>query len=269
MSRTPELLFEQPNVENTVPLSLYQSSSPERFGLEDENLVLHAGGKGYTLKVLQNDSLYDLQLDPAIAKADMSQISLFVLNSYFLIWFDSEDFGLKMPYQSIILHAIPTDQPNSLLLQTTANKYFNIVPKMTTDFILSIDLIMTKHEDKLQEPQPLFPSGSSSIQQVYESLSNCSNYHYDDDSEEEDATGELLFPHDFDRRAIQMPSLPMEDSELVIENDGNADDLDAVGILSDDGTSGMDIDVGYSSIAGTIRKRDDDGDEMTKSRRIV
>lgn len=56
MKPNPKLIFEQPNIENTIPLSVYQASSPEKFSIEDDDkLVMHAGGSGYKISILRND----------------------------------------------------------------------------------------------------------------------------------------------------------------------------------------------------------------------
>ncbi|KAK6456162.1 low temperature responsive protein [Scheffersomyces xylosifermentans] len=293
MGPKPKIIQEQPNVENTIPVSLYQASSPEKFSLEDDDkFVIYGGGISYSMNILQNDPTRQLALVPELQEVDYSNVSLFVLNTSFIIWFNSAKIGLELPYQSIILHALHTLSSESgsplLYLQIVSNEYIRSIPTEPTEYVSSVEIQISENEKYNNgNGNQLFANNpNTSIESVYEALSKCSTFHLDSDSEEEE--GSQFFG--FGQQQEQLPALQIpsnwisngnsEDNDIehdleepVIKNAGDADDLEF-----DDGeesseqdenhVAGMNVDVGFASIAGTIRKRDEDNSGPAKNRRV-
>lgn len=266
-----KLITEAPNIENTIPVSLYQASSPEKFSLEeDDKFVLYGGGTKFHLQVLDNDPTHHLQIHPQLQLVRDTHVSLFVLNTSFIIWLEEACLGLEIGYQSIILHALQNLAPATpaLYLQLVSNEFLTSVPAGPSEFTPSVELVVTaagaSHQNPLFAHQP-----ASSLAEIYDALSECSSFHHDDDSDGDAAAPLLasLGPADGPALAHDGPAIPVH----WIQNSGNADDLEMDEGDSDGPESGMNVDVGFAQIVGSIRRRDeteDDVDEVPKTRRL-
>ncbi|CAH2355964.1 protein Lot5p [[Candida] railenensis] len=282
--RSPHFVFQQPNVENTIPVKKYLSSSPEKFSSEEEdNLILYAGGESYYLEILENDPTVKLVVDKrlkatSVTKSDSVSdssgplgkfegiVSLFVLNTCFLIWFQESDIGIEFPYQCITLHALQGDK---LYLQVVSNEILKAIPSHSSlpiDYDLTVELTIRNVEVDIKS-NSLFQDknnsswySSSSVQRIYEAMSRCSANHFDDDEEAEESEPTTWYTGNDDIDRV-VPDVP--DSWL---NQGDADDLgEQEPIL--EGEAGMDVDVGYGSIAGTVRRNSENAEVESKRKR--
>lgn len=281
MGPKSRIIHEQPNIENTIPASLYQAVSPERFSLEDDDkFVIYGGGNSYAIQVLQNDPSQELVVCPELELVDYSNVSLFVLNTSLIVWFNSADLGLELPYQSIILHALHTLSDDTFLyLQILSNECITSIPLGTTEFVPSIEIRIVKNDkpgNPLNDNPLLVHNSNSSIETVYEAMSKCSAFHFDSDSEDE--SGTYAFDSAEQTPALEIPSHwlnnnvdDVDSDEALLRNTGIADDLeiddvDETGNVNE--VAAMHVDVGYASIAGSIRKRDEDDVSIAKARRV-
>lgn len=290
MTPNPKLIFEQPNVENTIPLSVYQASSPEKFSIEDDDkLVLHAGGSGYKIAVLRNDPTHEVKMHEELQSIENSDISLFVLNTCFIIWLDEIQKGLELPYQSISLSALQNNSDSqALYLQLLSNDYISSIPTEPTEYTSTVELIITKNKDIPKNMvNRLFESTNPEIYGLYNGLSTCSAFHYDSESDEENGDNTDGFysmgfqDSDSNAPVLEIPSSWIDneenDHDITIKNIGDADDLELdeeeLQRTRDESATpvaGMNVDVGYASLVGSIRKRgDDDVGEFYKSRKLI
>lgn len=274
MSPEPRFIHEQPNSENTIPVDLYRASSPEKFSLEDDDkFVLYGGGANYGLSFIQNPQ-QELKVANEFSQLSYDNISVFILNTGVIIWFNQNNIGLELPYQTISLHAVkpPTNEDVcKLYLQILSNKLISSIPKMESQFITTTEIEIT--ENSQGNTHPLFKL-QSNIEQLYTAMSTCAQFHLDSDSDEEDNINSFASEAD-QTPALEIPSgwLTNGDAEedFILPNTGNADDLEFDENHShdpSDNVAGMYVDVGYASIAGSIRKRENDVETIVKNRRI-
>lgn len=235
----PRIIHEPPTRENTIPVSLFRVSSPNRFSDDDDKLVIYGGGSGFHLRI-NEDPAHDLRVHEDLASGP---VSLYVLNTSLIIWFTNNHRGLELPYQSIILHALQTDPP-SLYLQVVSNSILTNIPREPTKYTLSVELII------LGPGQATDLVPQLSLQLVYEALSECASLHYDNDSDEQTPS---------EGPALQIPQ------EWL--NLGDADDLDAPMDLELTDSAGLNVDVGTASLAGSVRRHEGDSAARKKSRR--
>lgn len=265
-------------MENTVLVDSYKSLYPARYSLEDDDKhVLHAGGEGYNVSF---DSTRVTYIDPAVLKVFSSSVTLFVLNSTFLIWSSSQGVGLELPYTLIALHALKSIEGSSAL-------YLQIIP--CSLFVTSGDGEMVDTLDLLiregvpineeQEVTTFSPVGSANIkksnknyneslfsrkytmQGLYEALSTCSALHYDSESDSEGFNSPSSWITEASGSQIEVPSHWI--------NAGDADDLGNDAHIDHDGEAGMNIDVGETAVIGIRRKNSDGLSAAAKTRRVA
>lgn len=261
------IITEAPNIENTIPASLYQASSPEKFSLEeDDKFVLYGGGTNYHINILNNDPTHELRIDPQVAQIQHSSTaSLFVLNTSFIIWLEQLHRGLDIGYPSIILHALQQlDNQPALYLQLVSNDVVASIPNGPSEFTSSVEVVITAVGDP--QENPLFShQRASTLEEIYHAMSQCSSFHVDSDDSDSD----------LDLGAPSVPGHWLEqgranDDGHWIQNSGHADDLQMDDGDSEGPESGMNVDVGFAQIVGNIRRRDDEDHEveLAKARRL-
>lgn len=273
MMPSPQIINDIPNIENTIPISTYQASSPEKFSLEDDDkFVLYAGGENYKLQV--SNDMNNIKVSQEIKSITDFGVSIFVLNTNFIIWCDDINKGIMFPYQSIILHALKKD---SLYLQIVSNKLFENTNE-SSEFTSSVEIEIHFHDSQKLKG---FPSIPNDIHSIYEAMNKCSSFHFDeedmdDEEQQQQQQQQLDMPLDgafqgFDsieqQQAIEIPSNWVSNDIALASNQGDADDLEA----SDENQereleAGMNVDIGYGQIAGSIRKREEEEPETRKRR---
>ncbi|EGW34756.1 uncharacterized protein SPAPADRAFT_57819 [Spathaspora passalidarum NRRL Y-27907] len=278
MAPTPRIVFEQPNIENTIPFTLYQSSSPEKFSFEDsDKFVIHGGGPFYSITGIEDaetETCLELQ------GVDCNDVSLFVLNTSFIIWFNANERGLELPYQSIVLHAINEGKDDYMLyLQVVSSEVMYSVNNNSPGFVSYVNLNITPtsptNPHRMHDVNKLFSQVKDfGIVSIYEALSKCSSLHYDTESEEEEVGGagadRAFFGASLEQPQQQEPVLEIPTSWISHNGVGGyGDDLDDIVIEDEAIDAGMHVDVGYGPIAGSIRKREDDLEGVVKSRRLI
>lgn len=261
------IITEAPNIENTIPVSLYQASSPEKYSLEeDDKFVLYGGGTNFYINILNNDPTHELTIDPQIAP--IQHASLFVLNTSFIIWLEQLHRGLDIGYPSIILHALQQlDNQPALYLQLVSNDLLNSIPNGPSEFTSSVEIVITAAGDS--QENPLFcQQPASSLEKIYHAMSQCSSFHVD--SEDSDSGPEFApsVPGHWLENGME-PGQDVDDGHWI-QNNGHADDLQMDDGDSEGPESGMNVDVGFAQIVGNIRRRDDEDHEaeLAKARRL-
>lgn len=265
-------------MENTVLVDSYKSLYPARYSLEDNDKhVLHAGGEDYQVSF---DSCRTSYIDPVILNIFNSYVTLFVLNSTFLIWSPSQGVGLELPYTLIALHALK-DVEGSLAL------YLQIIPcsLFTTmgddEMVETLDLLIREgfQSEESQNESSSYPQGSENIkksiknysgslfskkysmQSLYDALSTCSALHYDSESENEGFNSPSSWITEPSGSQLEVPSHWI--------NSGDADDLGNDAHIDHDGEAGMNIDVGETAVIGVRRKNSDGTSTAVKTRRVA
>lgn len=290
MQPTPKLIYEKPNIENTIPLSLYQSSSPEKFSIEDDDkFVIYGGGSGYRVSILRNDSSCEVNIHSELQQIESTAITLFVLNTNAVIWLDSAQRGLELPYQSIAISALQaTDESQALYLQVLSNDYMASVPNEPSEYTSNVELIIMRDDSlRRDEYDPLLRGIASDIPAVYNALSTCSAFHFDSESDDENNENTNGFygldalETGNDGPSLEIPTSWIQnngsDHDIAFRNVGDADDLEMdeeelqpEREECDTPIAGMNVDVGYASLAGSIRKRgEDEITETHKSRKLT
>lgn len=233
MNQLVKLIHEQPNVENTIPHTLYQASSPKLNLAEEDKFIIYAGGDKFSLST--NTDLSDL--NPV-------SVSLFVLNTNFIVWFNRNNVGIEIAYPAIIFHGLIED-----------SIYLNIEDNQIIGTYITI-----RCNPELQNNQTHCSTSLIPKSQMYMKL-----YHM------------YLNYTQFPQMMIMMkvvtgiPALEIShtNSELensvlnCLNNSGQADDLDDNMINDNDGihnVAGMHVDVGFTSIAGVKTRRSEQED---------
>lgn len=265
------LVHEEPNIESTIPLPVYQSSSPEKFSLDDDKFILYAGGTNYKLELLKNDPTQTVEICNELVNLDFSNISIYSLNTAFILWFNNGNIGLSIPYQVIILHAL---KDHKLYLQLMSSEFLKSIRNDESEFISSVELTIEYNDTKVIRNGLI--QEDSTIEELYEGMSKCSSFHYDEDSDEEDLFQQTSSFQEEPRRQLEIPSSWVEGfqtEEVSYINVGDADDLESYEYQdanNDDlePVAGMSVDIGFGPIAGSIRKREDDLEHNKKSRKL-
>ncbi|KAK6201663.1 low temperature responsive protein [Scheffersomyces amazonensis] len=280
MGHPVRLIYEQPNIENTIPFSEFQRSFPEKFSPQDDDkLILYGGCPSVSVHLQENNELSRLEISSQLHNVNFSRVSLYVLNTSLILWFINDNIGLEIPYQSIILHAIKKIEGSNsshLYIQIISNGYIASIPNEYNEFISSIELniIPNIEYDFNSNPNPLLQVVDSTVEQLYDALSKCSALHYDTESEpEEDSNYGNI---DTQLPALQLPKDYLNNGEdeiddVIIKNSGDADDLgnDDIEVQDAQVVAGMAVDVGFASLSGTVRKREDEVvDNNVKTRRV-
>ncbi len=175
-------------------------------------------------------------------------INLYVLTTSFIIWFNDEEIGFKIPYVLISLHAIQQnisndDNESSKLL------YLQIMKKnegeyeseeSTLEISISFDLKTKINNFLLSENEDL-------IIQLFEAISNCSNLYFDDDDNdyENEDFGLQSFDGEEQRQKQVLDLSQLGDGWITSDN---VNDIDVSNI--------PEFEVGYET-----RKEDEDEDE--------
>lgn len=254
MAPVARIIRERPNRENTIAVSEYENSLPEKFSLEDDDkFVLYGGGDGFVVSILRMDPSVDVAVSPELEHADLSNVTLYVLNTAVILWFNTGDLGLELPYQSIILHALRNElvEYPSIYLQVVSNTMLCATPREPTEYTPCVELQLYKTADENGHGGIFTPPVASTIDSIYEALSKCSAMNFDTDSEDE---GPVEVPSGWISRDVALPT------------SGFADDLEEQD-EDEQGGAGMDVDVGYGSIAGSKREANENGDRSSKKRR--
>lgn len=285
MPSQPRIVRDCPSVENTVFVESFQSQYPARYSSEDDDKhVLHAGGEGF---LVEFDSSKVAYIDPVVLEVFRLSVTLFVLNSTFVICSMSDSVGIEIPYTLIALHALKESRGRpALYLQLLPCSLFTL--SGDPEYVDTLDILIQRPEESERQagaqaesqfsplvdgrhrcPNSLFTK-SFTMQDVYNALSTCSALHYDSETE---SSG-------FDSPSSWITKESGNQTELSVQwiNSGVADDLgmDAhleSGEINDDYEAyeaGMNIDVGETAVIGIRRKNSDSlNTEASKARRRV
>lgn len=245
LGRHPRITHECPNVENTIPLAVFQAQYPARFSLlDDDKFVLHAGGANFRLELVDSASS-KTAVDPRL---DLhGPVSLFVLNTCFVVWFNGTSAGIEIPYKLMALHALKEVEGVVVLyLQLLSCDLFTCIPLEQSEFTLTVELVISEGAQETAAPSPLV-AHNDTILKIYEALSLCSALHYDSESDSEG----------FEPEPTEEPLLEIPTQWL---NSGDADDLGMYHDSESDDEAGMNVALGTSQMAGQVRRRDSKSD---------
>ncbi|GEQ69813.1 hypothetical protein JCM33374_g3488 [Metschnikowia sp. JCM 33374] len=284
MPKSPRIIYECPNVENTLPLELFRAQSPARYSQADgDKLVLYAGN-GNCLLEFPNANPDSIQIHERLRSAGPS-VAVFVLDTSVIFWFsgskssgNGSDFGVEMPYPSIVLHALKEiDGESVLYLQVLSCDIFRCL--VTSEYTSTVEVVVrvrsASDSDDESRNSPLLAKNNT-VQQMYESLGTCSAFHYDSESDA-DADADFGVGQDSamfgaDHEWITADSGTGPDVEMPVSwvNSGDADDLGMADASEEevDGEAGMNVAVEYVTVAGVVRRRASVSEEAQKQRRI-
>lgn len=263
-------------MENTVPASLYESSSPEQLTADEDKFILYGGGTRYTFSLAHSQNVH---VHSSFEGAHGSLVTIYVLNTELLIWFDDMKKGMVFPYERILLHGIQDfDETKHLYLQVEPSTYFTKDDNLLSEKTPYIEIIITGPYAS-QHYNPLFNTGSNDVHELYDAIRICSALN----SRWRIITESQAGLDDFTRRngnysytrlvpsGITDPHSVTTTGEGRFQNYGDADDLegdyDLFRVQSEDSLpiAGMNVDVGYSSTLRSIRKHA--GDDLMISRK--
>ncbi|RCK60930.1 Protein LOT5 [Candida viswanathii] len=244
MSQPVRLIQEPPNIENTIPYTVYQSSSPKSSFVEEDKLVIYGGGNNFSISS-----------DVPLPNLSTSSVSVFVLNCSVIFWFNENHVGVEITYPSIIFHGLNLDFI-----------YLNI----EDNELMGNYVTIRTNPETPSHTNPLFNNLSATLQDIYNAISTVADMYTNEEDEEEDM---LTSYNDLPRLDLSQAMLGDPDSVTprAIPNTGQADDLDDDDMEDDDDVNaegdhgdgkygaGMHVDVGYASIAGTKTRRESDG----------
>ncbi|ANZ73535.1 BA75_00443T0 [Komagataella pastoris] len=232
-------IHERPSIEDSVPSKAFQSSFPEgALPSDSEDKQVIYGGGFFRLTFITKD--FEIQ---GVQSTVFSGCFVYVLNTYLVLWFESERFGLRIPYQLVLLTALQTD-PEGIYLQIEPRGDLTASPESTLASGSNSGLVELKitqfdgvHSD------PLLNQFPNSINQTYEAIAQCSSFHEDLSSDTED-----------DREDNNL--LQKDDFTTDLTN-GEADDL---GLLSHPPAQGKSASMAVNILGQVvgIRARDDD-----------
>ncbi|KAM9893798.1 hypothetical protein OXX79_009123 [Metschnikowia pulcherrima] len=276
MANSPRIIYECPNVENTLPLELFRAQSPARYSQADgDKLVLYSGNASCLLEICDGGSV---KVDEKIRESG-PEIAVFVLDMSLVFWFtkpctqQGQEFGVDLPYPSIALHALKeVGNEVVLYLQVLSSAVFQTLGE--SEFTQTVELMIRVKNPKSSENMAKYPllSHNHSIQQMYEALGTCSAMHYDSQSESDENGGENsdVFGPGHEWITADTPNAPQIEVPASWVNSGDADDLGMAGPDEDlDGEAGMNVAVEYVTVAGVVRRRASISEEANKQRRIL
>lgn len=241
------LVSQQPNVENTVPIGIYQLLSPEQFSLDDDKFVVYGGGTNYKVTVAANDPHHALTIAPELQAVDFNVVTVYVLNTLLLLWFPRLGLGIEFSYPGIVLHALKGQ--DVLHLEVVLSELITATPNEVSDFTSCVELELSKNPDHDYE-DALFAPGQSDMAGIYSAMSTCLALHQDLDLDVVDA--------DADEPAVPTSWI------TALGSAGDADDLDG-GESEGGSVAGMSVDVGWGSVLG---KRGAAGNDSNKRKRV-
>lgn len=269
MSPPPRVIHEHPNAENTLVFTEYQSSSPEHFSLDDDKFVLYGGGLYFDFQVLDRDPNISVSLHEQIVPFTQYPVALFVLNSLFIMWCNEISKGVEFPYQTIVIHAL---QPgDKLYLQISDNELLHVSNTKSSEFEVTceVQFVPTTPPKTYPENLQILSRVYNSVESIYQAMSKCSALHFDSESEDQFDTENSSLNQGFQ---MDIPTNWITKESISLNNTGNADDLEEHENDYEDENefedeAGMNVDVGYGPIAGTVRKRNSESNGVKKSRR--
>ncbi|KAI3404654.2 hypothetical protein KGF56_002550 [Candida oxycetoniae] len=216
------LIYVQPDIENTILYYTYQASNPEKFAArDDDKFIIYGGSASYILRIVNSDQ-------ETLRCFSSNYVSIFVLSSSFIIWSNTDNLGVEVPYQLIYLHALDNDF--SLYLQVENCDILSSSSSVSVEGIVELKLTESVNNGNTNR---LFESLSGKASAIYQAMTICSAMHSDssseneneDEDENEDNLGLSKNPP-----AIEIPlnwlNNSGDDSGTVIGNNGDADDLD-------------------------------------------
>lgn len=227
--------------ENTIRHEEFVTSAPDIYSLtEDDKFVLHAGGF-YRFVVLEPEHVVSAQLPINLT------VALYALDKALILWFPG-DLGLEIPYQKILLHAVQDDH---VYVQMELSEYFRSPTGYVECTFTPVETTPESSDDLLRD--------SATTEQLYQAMARCLAMNLDSEDEEDDVnTGVLDAPAEENGlQALEIPASWI--------NQGTADDLDEMEV-QEDWQGGMDVDIGQGPVAGAVRRRDSENQEVKRKR---
>ncbi|ODV94436.1 hypothetical protein PACTADRAFT_4378 [Pachysolen tannophilus NRRL Y-2460] len=198
MSRSSSrLVLSRPSISNTEVISGNENLSSVEFSV-GEHSILYAGHDGIMIKDDHQRNFRKL-ISTFISESkeeDFSDAELYVLNTSFIIWLNELAKGIEFPYQNLILHALQKDDVGKTWLYLQISSDTNLDDNEEGDLGNTIELSLAIcGEEKTRErtSNPLLEQVNSNyrdnnkvLENIYESLTTCTSFHLDPDSEDEE-----------------------------------------------------------------------------------
>ncbi|KAB5531273.1 benzoylformate decarboxylase [Coniochaeta sp. 2T2.1] len=219
----PTIIRSPPSVSDYVPLSDYQSQTPETFHGGKPVLHYHATGVLARVYRSQCDSLAFFANpsplsfpEPSVDNPDEKceqVVDLYINSENFTIYSPKAECGLSLPYPTITLHAISKIQNTavdggqefpSVYLQLELSDGGEDDESYDTVELTLIPGPPTSPSSAANEPQP------EETKKMFEAISECSNLNPDplgDEDDDEDEYDKIVFEGDVEGRE-EIPGLP-------------------------------------------------------------
>lgn len=267
MTYCPKVVFEEPNIENTLTSAEFHARSNETLPTDGDKFILFGGGPDFQVKIIRTGIDCNIKVSEQLKSIESSRVTLYVLNTWFLLWIEDSSLGLQIPYHCLYMHAVQQeDTEDSLYLQIRSSEYISCSSNSTECELSSVELAIRKlpsNGDAHRKPLFRFTKDIS-IYSIFNTLSLCSDMHENSASDESD---------DSPLEGMKGAQLQMN-YEPLYQNTGEADDLDSniPAFDSDEhpefpGAS-MDVDIPSSSL-GLRRKADQQVPSSTKYRKLT
>lgn len=267
MTYRPKVVLEEPNIEDTLTSAEFYARSNETLPTDGDKFVLFGGGPDFQVKILRTGTDCNVRVSEQLKSIESSRVTLYVLNTWFLLWIEASNLGLQIPYQCLYMHAIQQEaNEDSLYLQILSSEYISCSSNSTECQLSSVELAIRQLPSSGDaHRKPLFRFIKDiSIYSTFSSLSLCSDMHENSASDESD---------DLDLEGMKGAQLQMN-YEPLYQNTGEADDLDSniPGFESFENPAlpgaSMNVDIPYLSL-GLRRKADQQALSSTKYRKLT
>ncbi|CCH43552.1 hypothetical protein BN7_3104 [Wickerhamomyces ciferrii] len=271
---SPNIISIKPSIENCDPIKKYQKSTPIKYSLQ-ENPILYGGGRKWLLqcsnyKILSN--LLGSEIDFGIEDDD-KLIDLFVLNTSFIIWFNSLDKGIELSYLDIPAHAVRKNNFNKLelYLQLNLEHIDEILELSFRPKYLENERFLNESIEKLFTYEFFgFNKGNKLIFNTFNSIGKCSCFHNlpnhdgDDQDDEMDEDPELIDININD----YINDYNDENLNEFYDNSGNADDLNTKNLNLVENPSSIMVSIYNDDINLKTRFRDEIDESLEVNKKI-
>ncbi|SCU90139.1 LAME_0E07228g1_1 [Lachancea meyersii CBS 8951] len=267
----------KPTVENVTPISLYQQTQPRMKGValdqQNELPILYGGGRELLVGLIPPPG------EP-LERSCVEVADFFVLSTCMVVWINSQEIGLQIPYQNVVYHGTRLIEDESLHTGASVEIVLTIQRDATLDQLFppgegmaalgpeypmsTVELVLRPQYGEFDrvyndELEMLFTFGEFGLNRGDRMVSNCNAaitrcmdlYYVEDDSSEESEPvedycgGETQYTGVSDLR------------NAVYSNSGAADDLDVEGdsgALKDGVEAGMALEF-YENVPLAVRRQ--------------
>lgn len=252
-ARVPKGIFTCPSRENLITIETLHKEYPAGFAsFSGDKFVLHAGGCCFRVAFLCEGG--SIILHPELERILLHTVSIFVLDTNFIIWAPKLRLGLEVPFE----HGQPR-----LLEESGREAVLELVLKgselMHNSSGGPILLRLRKASPEEVTPEDIEPDlrsmipQDSSLRLIYAMYRRWLHFYESTDGEELPTSGDMA------ARSLS--------ENFLLDANGDADDLGADELLSE-GEAGMNVLMELLPVGSMRRLRDGDGASQIKTRRL-